>query len=56
VYFCSFVVFSDFEKYGASAHLNAVFKHFMLLVQEYDLVSGVELEPLLDVIKTLVPN
>lgn len=51
------VYYSHFDKVvsiGAEAHLNSCFKHFMALVNEFELVDKREQEPLRDLIKNLI--
>lgn len=51
------VYYSHFEKVvniGAEAHLNSCFKHFILFVKEFSLVEARELEPLKDLIHSLL--
>ena len=40
------------ENLKEDAHMNTSFKHFMLFVQEFDLIEARELEPLADLIQT----
>jgi len=47
------IYYSHFQKmvsFGAEAHLNTCFKHFIFFVHEFDLIDNKELEPLKDLI------
>jgi hypothetical protein len=48
---------SHFQKIvslGAEAHLNTCFKHFIYFVSEFKLIESKELQPLADLIQTLM--
>jgi len=46
--------FAQVEKLGEAAHVNTAFKHFILFVFEFELVSKKELEPMKNVIVDLL--
>jgi len=45
--------FDEIQNLKEDAHMNTSFKHFMLFVNEFELISASELEPLHDLIGTL---
>jgi len=51
MYICHF---QAMQQMGAEPHLNTCFRHFMLFVQEFDLIDPQELAPLQTLIKKLV--
>ncbi|KAF9577791.1 hypothetical protein BGW38_006767 [Lunasporangiospora selenospora] len=46
--------FSEVASLGEEAHLNTSFKHFILLVKEFNLIESKELVPLADLIDMLL--
>lgn len=47
--------FADVEALAEEPHLNTSFKHFILFVHEFGLVSPKELAPLQELINRLLP-
>jgi MOB kinase activator 1 len=46
--------YENIQQLGAEAHLNSCFKHFILFVEEFDLIEDKELAPLEEVIQKLL--
>ena len=47
--------FDRIEQLKAISHLNTSFKHFILFVQEFNLIDNKQLTPLQDLIQKLTP-